>query len=389
MHQNRLGGSGSRCRLSRGSHVLLSLLSLGASLHAQSTVVVPKGLDVREGNAVENRPFAFDRCRLSQLLGLAELNGLLPLGVSVQEIAYRRDGSVLPTRAMSRSSTPIWQIRAGNLLVTDVRDPSNNFLGPGDGMGGAGSNPDTLRIVFNAKSVAFPALAPTSSGLPAFQIRFKFDAPLLYVGGGLALDHYVYENSNRTHEYYVDAERSAVDSGSSLRYGTPCPADANRAHAIPSHPGGEPVQLLLLDGPQKPTIALGLIGTSNVQWEALPLPFDLTSIGLPGCALYCSQDVVLPLPTFSNGSAKILVPLAADPGLAGIRWYAQFIVIDDRVNPAFPVALSNGVEIRNGTSLGAGSGLQASFVFGTGNLANGRTGLRDIGITLVTEIVYQ
>jgi hypothetical protein len=370
--------------------VACATVLLATPLLAQSRAVIPDGYASVEGNSAESRPFGFDRCRLSQYLGLRELTGKIRFAQQLTEIAYRRDGTTAAAQTLSRSTTPIWQIRAGNLAQTDINDPDNRFLGPGSGNGGSSSSPDTLKIVFSAKTVNFPALAPaTNNEVSPFTIRFKFDAPIYYLGLGLCIDHYVYESRNSTHAYYVDAVRSTVDSGSAKRFGKPCPSTGNRAHAIPSHPGGDPVELLLFDGPQKPSTAIGFLGVSDQQLGALPLPLGLAGLGLPGCSLYVSQEIALLVPTFSNGSARLSIPLAADPALAGARWFAQFLVLDDRVSTQLPVALSNGLEITNGTTVGSGAALQASFLYGTSNLANGRYGLRDIGVSLVTEITAQ
>ncbi len=365
------------------------LLGVQPLLPAQSSTVLPKGYKTQEGNAVEGRPFAFDRCRLSQYFGFSMLQGQLPRGASLIEIAYRRDGRSIPSQAMSRSTTPVWQIRAGNLLKTSIFSEDNAFLGPGNGAGGRGNKPDTLKIVFRAKKVSFPKLQASSSGLPSFSLRFKFDSPLSYVGGGLAIDHYVYENRNRSHIYYVDAVRSKADKGKAVAFGSSCPKGSNRAYGIPSYPGGDPVQLLLLGGPQKQTVVLGLIGVSKKTWASLTLPYSLAKAGLPGCSIYCSGEIALPVQSFSNGSAKIQFPIPAVPNFASLTWYAQFVVADSRVNAAFPFALSNGIEFQNGKSLPAGSGLEASFLYGVGNLAKARYGLRDYGISLVTELVYR
>ncbi len=379
---------GQRSAIALGSLLVLSGSLLSGAAAAQTSVVVPASAKSVDGNAVEGRPFGSDRMRLSQYLGIGVLTGVLPRNKTIIEIAYRRDQKSMPTVTMTHATTPTWQIRMGNLFKTNVSDPDGRFLGPGSGAGGTGTSPDTLKIAFTAKRVSFPNLAPSST-LPAFSIRFKLDSPLLYLGRGLAIDHYTYETRNRTSLYFVDAVRSTVNTGKSSQFGTSCPAGQNRAYAIPSNPGGDPVKLLLFDGPQGKGVAAGIIGLSKTFWGPVPLPLDLTSAGLKGCNLYVSADVFLPVATSSTGSAMIQVPLPADKNLAGVSWYFQYLVFDARVNLSFPLSFSNGVQITNGLTVGKGPGLHASFLYGYNVLARGRYGLRDKGISLVTQITYR
>ncbi len=75
--------------------------------------------------------------------------------------------------------------------------------------------------------------------------------------------------------------------------------------------------------------ALAILGVSNTQLGGLPLPIELTSLGLPGCSLYVSTEVVLPTATNSVGTAfgsALSVPTAT--ALVGVRLYGQFAAFE-------------------------------------------------------------
>jgi hypothetical protein len=74
--------------------------------------------------------------------------------------------------------------------------------------------------------------------------------------------------------------------------------------------------------PTRPTF-LGLGG------QALPpFPIDLGSIGLPGCRLYCSLDLMAPGVTDPSGNRTFPLAIPNDPGLVGARVFAQHFVLD-------------------------------------------------------------
>lgn len=66
-------------------------------------------------------------------------------------------------------------------------------------------------------------------------------------------------------------------------------------------------------------------GASNTAWQGNPLPFDLGSVGLPGCAL--QQDLLLgagyPTTAFGTGSARFSLALPLSYDLVGFRCYLQ------------------------------------------------------------------
>jgi hypothetical protein len=60
-----------------------------------------------------------------------------------------------------------------------------------------------------------------------------------------------------------------------------------------------------LSGASPNQAAFLAIGGSRVVWAGLPLPFDLTAIGAPGCRVLASFDATLPTATAATGAASI------------------------------------------------------------------------------------
>lgn len=78
------------------------------------------------------------------------------------------------------------------------------------------------------------------------------------------------------------------------------------------------------------------LGSSTTTWLGLPLPFDLTSVGLPGCFLY--QNALVQMSALTSGTgptgglAKKSAVLANDPTLYGVDMPLQWIVFDVPAN---------------------------------------------------------
>ena len=71
--------------------------------------------------------------------------------------------------------------------------------------------------------------------------------------------------------------------------------------------------------------ALLAVGTSATSWLGQPLPLDLGPLGLApgGCRLHVSLDLQLPGFTDAEGYASFPFDVPADPGLQGLKLYAQ------------------------------------------------------------------
>jgi 3-phytase len=98
-----------------------------------------------------------------------------------------------------------------------------------------------------------------------------------------------------------------------------------------------------------PTPLAGVaVGWSNQFFGTLPLPVSLDSIGMPGCSLLQSADILglgtSPLTPTTNSFA-LAIPSAA--GLIGTHLYMQAYAFAPGVNP-LQIVISNGIEWRLG-----------------------------------------
>ena len=190
---------------------LLALAALATPVLAQNKTVFPAANTAVEGNTFDLRPFGLERVRFTQLIPLNQLG--IGRGKQITEIAYRRDGTVLKTQAMTRRMTTAWSIRLGNINSTvaagrpfDPRNPTGLYLRPGNGT-------NSLIEYYNAIPV-WPSLLPKVGGTADFALRFKLRRSFVVQGpSGIAVDHYMYGGRGTTTAYYMDAVRGNVDRG--------------------------------------------------------------------------------------------------------------------------------------------------------------------------------
>lgn len=76
----------------------------------------------------------------------------------------------------------------------------------------------------------------------------------------------------------------------------------------------------------------GVLGASKTQWGPVNLPLSLTSIGMTGCGLYTSIDVVIPLSS-PTGMARWPLTIPGTTTLLGSVFYQQALVFDPGANP--------------------------------------------------------
>lgn len=80
------------------------------------------------------------------------------------------------------------------------------------------------------------------------------------------------------------------------------------------------------------TLAWNVIGASNTNFSGLPLPFELTLFGAPGCRIYCSQDIVVQTFIDATGFGQFALTYPRDRSLAGATYYSQFLILDPPAN---------------------------------------------------------
>lgn len=141
----------------------------------------------------------------------------------------------------------------------------------------------------------------------------------------------------------------AVASGATFGpYGAGC-AGSLGAPTWAAQPGSRPVIGGVLDtNLANLPFGVGLIGlgASNTTSGGLPLPLDLTVIGMPGCSLLAdpvATNTVIGVGTTATWS----LPVPAAPSLVGAVLYGQGFALDPGVN-AFGFTASNAGRIKIG-----------------------------------------
>lgn len=97
-----------------------------------------------------------------------------------------------------------------------------------------------------------------------------------------------------------------------------------------------------------PSAGIGVLisGLSRTLSGALPLPFDLVSLGASGCQLYTSLELTqVVVATAGNGASSFAVPNHA--ALIGFEMHQQAAVLDGPANP-LGLTLSNALRVRLG-----------------------------------------
>lgn len=86
-----------------------------------------------------------------------------------------------------------------------------------------------------------------------------------------------------------------------------------------------------------------LLGASNTAWSGGSLPFDLGAIGMTGCALRVSPDVVVGSVAIA-GRARFVLAVPANSALVGAPLFAQGLAAEPGSNP-LGVSASAGVQL--------------------------------------------
>jgi hypothetical protein len=85
-----------------------------------------------------------------------------------------------------------------------------------------------------------------------------------------------------------------------------------------------------------------LLGSSNTTSGGIPLPFDLTPVGAPGCQLLVTAtQIMLAMASGPGGDVAASLPIPTTSSLDGAVFYLQALVYDPSVN-ALGFVTSNG-----------------------------------------------
>lgn len=189
--------------------------------------------------------------------------------------------------------------------------------------------------------------AVTATGAPPAMAYFEFDLDTVR-------DRIVLVRGQEFSTYYTahwELDVPVTAPAAFAPFGTGCPSSAGVAQ-LAAAPGslpfvGTPFTVVLsgLPGSLFHPVFL-LSGLSRTVWNGNPLPYDLTSIGMPGCAAWIAPDATELLAN-QGGTATKTWNLPNAPALVGVEFHTQGAVMDPAANPAW-FALSNAGTVHIG-----------------------------------------
>ena len=316
-------------------------------------VVVPATLAASYGNANNNIPFSWSPTRYQQSFAGTEIGApILWTGM-----ALRQDDQFSNYDA-HKIDLAVW-LGGTTYPVTGITTVyDNNF--------NSTAAPKTL--VFQRRWYALPRMPAGLPSNPAnFFIQIPFDLPYiptLASGENLVVEVINYGNTagNAIFTYPLDAGSGVATTrlygfpdtvasgtlGSGYGHVIAFKTVGGASPAVPRILNSNLPQLgkdfhfeLLGAGGAVPGALF--VGASNTSAGSLPLPFDLTIIGMPGCFLLVSAEVALPVTTNKGGDLAFTVSIPNNPVLVGGSHYLQY-VLKDSIN-TFGFVTSNGGQL--------------------------------------------
>lgn len=122
-----------------------------------------------------------------------------------------------------------------------------------------------------------------------------------------------------------------------LAFGRACPGSWGAP--VLSAPNGGPttgtsLSLRLSALAPTSTGAVLLLGASRTRLGALPLPIELSALGMHGCLLQVSGDATLAMPAPVQGVSTTALAVPMNPGLVGATFFVQGLVFEPGANVA-------------------------------------------------------
>ncbi len=339
------------------------ILSLAGPAGAQTpTHISPVAAVSGLGNSNNNIPFSWTPTAYQQVHSASSFANSTPTLVTRMRL---RMGAGFANRPSATIDVELYMASSPNDSNAATGNFANNVTG-------------TEVNVLTRKMVTLPNVPDNSWAVPPF----PFDAPFPYLAGHVSWRAIVWGNSNGNaiFTYPLDAWWNL---GASALSGAGC-RSANGTNTA-THtatiwsPGSTP---FVFTG-NSYVVAGGLpailtIGTSATSWGGIPLPFDMTPLGAPGCFIRNSIFTTFGGVTQANasGSAVINVPLPADPSLEGAVFHSQFLFIESGAN-ALGVFASGGLT----NTIGRDHGM--TRIYAAGNpMATGGTVGRMFGMAI-------
>lgn len=152
---------------------------------------------------------------------------------------------------------------------------------------------------------------------------------------------------------------------------------ASGPHPVDIRPHGSPdlgnagFGIRMAGAPLSTGLGVCFLGASDQSYLGVPLPIELTMLGLQGSYLRVSMDATLFAPVDATGQCSIGLPLGADPALLGVQIHTQFAHFDAGLHGmSFTPRLSFAIGGWAGRILRAGAcALQINAIYATCGVA--------------------
>jgi hypothetical protein len=137
-----------------------------------------------------------------------------------------------------------------------------------------------------------------------------------------------------------------TDPAAFTTFGNGCPGSAGTPVLAPS---GQSLPWLgssftmTVSGMAATGLGAGCLGLSRLQWQGTPLPLSLAAVGMPGCSLRVSPEVLFVV-FGGGGSAPWTLNIPNQPVFLGASLFAQAAVVDPGAN-ALGLTMSNAAEL--------------------------------------------
>jgi hypothetical protein len=315
----------------------LSCLLVAALTPAQTpTHISPVAAASGTGNSNNAIPFSWTPTAYQQVHSANSFHNTSPTLVSRMRLRM-----ATPNRTGQTIDVELFMSASPNDAASASSTFANNVTG-------------TEVNVFTRKMVLLPTVPDNSWAVAPF----PFDNPFPFIATHLSWRAIVWGNSNNNQifSYPLDAWQNASASAATP-IGTGCRA-ANGSAAATQSVTGLGLGTTAAYGGSSFVAAGGVpallaIGTSATTFQGIPLPFDLTPAGAPGCSIYNNwlavfATVTSPGPT---GPATVNVPIPNDQALANTTHYSQFLFVSPAAN-ALGVFTSTGSANRIGGPIG-------------------------------------
>lgn len=166
----------------------------------------------------------------------------------------------------------------------------------------------------------------------AADLRLGTGSPCATAGTLLASTPFDYFWAVRTAPVSIGAHESDSGLASYTVFGAGCAGTAG----VPTNSSSLPPQLgttavLTFGNLPSPPLAIALFGLSNTQSAFGPLPLALAGFGAPNCTARVSPDASTFL-VCSAGAASLQVTTPNLPGLLGVTYHTQALVLDPALN---------------------------------------------------------